>query len=311
MSAYIIRRVLYTIPILFGVSLIVFALFHLVGGDPVLQMLGKHATAEQVQELRRELGFDLPKVEQYFVYLKQIFTMDFGRSYATRQQIGEMIMDGIGPSFSLAATGFSVTLVLSLLVAMFSAYYRGQLIDKIVVLVCVAGMSISSLAYILFGQYFLAYKLNLFPVSGYESGFPYNMPYLMMPVLIWVTVSLGWDVRFFRTSILDETYKDYVRTARAKGLSEKVVFFKHILKNSMIPIITYIVIQIPFLILGSFLLESFFSIPGIGSITIEAITNSDFPVLKAMTTLISILMVIGNLVTDILYTVVDPRVRLR
>ena len=310
MAAYILRRLLYTIPILFGVSLIIFSLFHLVGGDPVLQMLGKNASPEQVQELREELGFDQSKPQQFLNYLKQVATFDFGRSYATRQRISEMVLAGVGPSFSLAASGFIVTLILAIFIAMLSAYYRGKPIDRIIVLICVGGMSVSALAYILFGQYFLAYKLNLFPVSGYESGFPYNLPYLIMPVIIWVTVGLGWDVRFFRTSILDETYKDYVRTARSKGLSEKKVFFKHVLKNSMIPIITYVVIQIPFLILGSFLLESFFSIPGIGSITIDAITNSDFPVLKAMTTLISIMMILGNLATDVLYTMVDPRVRL-
>ena len=311
MTGYVIRRILYTIPILFGVSLIIFFLFHWVGGDPVLQMLGKHATPDQVAELRHELGFDQPKWKQYLDYLGQLATFEFGRSYSTRQRISEMILDGIGPSFLLASLGFLITLSLAIIIALVSAYYRGKWIDRAVVLICVAGMSVSALAYILFGQYFLAYKLGWFPISGYEKGFPQNLAYVAMPVIIWVMVGLGWDVRFFRTSILDETYKDYVRTARSKGLSEKKIFLKHILKNSMIPIITYVVIQIPFLILGSFLLESFFSIPGIGSITIDAINNSDFPVLKAMTTSISVLMIFGNLMTDILYTLVDPRVRLQ
>jgi peptide/nickel transport system permease protein len=171
-------------------------------------------------------------------------------------------------------------------------------------------MSITALAYILFGQYFFGFKLGWFPISGFENGWPERLQYVAMPAMIWVLVGLGADVRFYRTAFLDETGHDYVRTARAKGLSEAPIFFKHVLMNSLIPIITYVVIEIPFLITGSFLLESFFGIPGLGSITIDAINNSDFPMLKAMTTLEAMLFILGNLASDILYTWVDPRVRL-
>ena len=183
--------------------------------------------------------------------------------------------------------------------------------DKVTVILCVFGMSVSMLAYILFGQYFFAYKIGWFPISGYESTWPERLQYVAMPMIIFIVVSLGYDVRFYRTAILEETNQDYVRTARAKGLSEPRILFKHVLKNSMIPILTNIVIEIPLLILGAFLLESFFGIPGLGSITIDAVHNSDFPVIKAMTTLGAMLFIIGNLMTDVMYTLVDPRVSLR
>ncbi|MEK6706419.1 MAG: ABC transporter permease [Candidatus Poribacteria bacterium] len=311
MFEYIVRKLLQTIPTIFGVALIIFILFNLVGGDPTYQMLGKHANQKQIQELRHEYGFDQPKYIQFVQYLKQIVTFDFGRSYATKQPIGKMILRGIGPSLTLAIPAFLLTTFLSVIIGLFVSYFRGTFTDKSVVVACVFGMSLPMLAYILFGQYFLAYKLGWFPISGFEVTFPERFEYVMLPILIWVSVSVGYDVRFYRTAILEEVGQDYVRTARAKGLSEPRVFMKHVLKNSMVPILTNLVIEIPMLILGSFLLESFFGIPGLGSITIDAIHNSDFPIIKAMTTLQALLFIFGNLATDILYTVVDPRVRLK
>jgi peptide/nickel transport system permease protein len=222
-----------------------------------------------------------------------------------------MIGEGIGPSLSLMVPAFFLTTILSVVIGLWVAYYRGRAIDRIVVILCVFGMSLPMLGYILFGQYFFAYKLGWFPISGYEAAWPDRIQYILMPMFIFVIVSLGYDVRFYRTAILEETTEDYVRTARAKGLSEPLVFFRHVLRNSMVPILTNIVIEIPLLILGAFLLESFFGIPGLGSITIDAVHNSDFPVIKAMTTLVAFLYILGNLATDILYTVVDPRVRLK
>ncbi len=311
MLPYIFRKLLSTIPTLFGVALIVFILFNMVGGDPTYQMLGRHANAKQVEELRHEYGFDQPKYIQFGQYLKQIITFDYGRSYATKQPINQMIKDGIGPSLSLMIPSFFITTLLAVSLGLLVAYFRGKWIDKLVVILSVFGMSVSMLAYILFGQYFLAYKLGWFPISGYETAWPDRLQYLLMPMIIFVVVSLGYDVRFYRTAILEETSQDYVRTARAKGLTESRIFFKHVLKNSMIPILTNIVIEIPLLILGAFLLESFFGIPGLGSITIDAVHNSDFPVIKAMTTLDAILFILGNLATDIMYTLVDPRVSLK
>jgi peptide/nickel transport system permease protein len=310
MLVFIIRRLLSTIPTIFGVALITFVLFNMVGGDPVYMMVGKHANPVQIAEIRHEYGLDQPTYVQFGVFLKQIVTFDFGRSYATRRQISDMILEGVGPSLTLAIPAFGLTTLLAILTALFVAYFRGTWLDKGVVVLCVFGMSLSSLAYILFGQYVFAYKMGLFPISGFEYGWVERWEYVALPVLIWIAVSLGYDVRFYRTAVIDETTQDYVRTARAKGLTEKEIFLKHVLKNSMVPIITNVVIQIPLLILGSLLLESFFSIPGLGRITIDAVQNSDFPVIKAMTILESVLFIFGSLVTDILYTLVDPRVRM-
>ena len=311
MWVYLIRRLLNTIPTLFGVALLIFVLFNLVGGDPTYQMVGRHANTQQIAELRHEYGFDQPKYVQFGLYLKQIVTFDFGRSYATKEPISRMIANGIGPSLTLAVPAFLLTTVLSILIALFVAYFRGRWADKLIVILCVFGMSLPMLAYILFGQYFLAYKLGWFPISGFDREWPERFGYIMLPLIIWVMVSLGYDVRFYRTALLEEVGQDYVRTARAKGLAEGPVFLKHVLKNGMVPILTNVVIEIPLLVLGSFLLESFFGIPGLGSITIDAVHNSDFPVIKAMTTLEAMLFIFGNLATDIFYTVVDPRVRLK
>ncbi len=307
MWAYIIRRLIYSVPILFGVALVVFALFNLVGGDPAVLLLGKHATAERVAMVRTELGLDRPMVVQFGDYLKQIVTFDFGKSYTTREEISTKILNGLGPTLCLTIPAFFLTAIISLLIALVVSYYRGRMIDRLSIIFFVFLMSMPALAYILFGQYILASKLGWFPISGYGSSWSERAYYLALPVLISVFLNLGSDIRFFRNSIIEEVGQDYVRTARAKGLAEKWVYLKHVLKNSMIPVITYVVIQIPYLVLGSLLLESFFSIPGLGGMTVEAVNNSDFPVLKAMTTVISLLYILTTLLTDVLYRLVDPR----
>jgi peptide/nickel transport system permease protein len=311
MFVYVVRRILGTIPILLGVALVVFTLFNLVGGDPVYQMAGKHANAQLIAELRAEYGLDRPLPAQFLNYLKQIVTFDYGRSYATKREISDMILNGLGPSLTLTVPAFVITTVLAVLLALVVAYFRGRWIDKVFLVACVVGMSAPMLAIILFGQYVLAYRMGWFPISGFEFGWPERFEYVALPALLWVMVSLGGELRFFRTAILEEAGQDYVRTARAKGLSDRRVFLKHVLKNSMVPIITNVVIEIPMLILGAFLLEGFFGIPGIGSLVIDAIHNSDLPVIKAMTTLVAILYVVGQLATDVLYAVFDPRVSLK
>jgi peptide/nickel transport system permease protein len=310
MGSYILRRFLYSLPIIFGVSLVVFSLFHLVGGDPAILLLGKHATAERVAMVRQELGLDRPLPVQFVQYLKEIVTFDFGKSYTTREVIKDKILAGIGPTLSLSIPAFILTAILSLSIALFVSYYRGRWIDRVALVFFVFIMSMPGLAYILFGQYILASKLGWFPISGYSSNWSERASYLALPVIISVVLNLGSDIRFFRNSIIEEVTQDYVRTARAKGASEHLVYLKHVLKNSMIPVLTYIVIQIPYLVLGSLLLESFFAIPGIGGMTIEAVNNSDFPVLKAMTTVISMIYIVTTALTDILYHLVDPRMSL-
>lgn len=323
MGAYIIRRSLYTIPLVLGVSLLVFVLFNLVGGDPTYMMLGKHATPEAIENLREQLGLNRPLYQQFFFQLKQQLTFDFGRSFSDRQLISQKLADGVGPSLALTAPAFIFGLFISITIALVVCYNRGSRLDRFVVFCTVAMMSITSLAYIIAGQYFLAFEFRLFPISGWESiqsgleddlGFmgalAQTLSFLYLPWIIWIITGLGADVRFYRTVILDEVSQDYVRTARAKGNSEPVVFFKHILKNAMIPIITRVVIAIPFLYTGSLLLENFFGIPGLGSLSVSAIGNSDFPVIKAVTFLGALLFIVFNLLTDICYAAVDPRVKL-
>jgi peptide/nickel transport system permease protein len=307
MWAYTIRRLLYSVPILFGVALVVFALFNVVGGDPAQMLLGKHATAERVEAVRHELGLDRPMHIQFVNYLKEIVTFDFGKSYTTREEIRTKIIDGFVPTLCLSVPAFFLTALFSLGVALVVAYFRGRWIDRLSVVFFVFLMSMPGLAYILFGQYILASKMGLFPISGYGTGWDDRAHYLALPVLISIFLNLGSDIRFFRNSVIEEVNQDYVRTARAKGLGEFLVYIKHVLKNSMIPVITYVVIQIPYLVLGSLLLESFFSIPGLGGMTVEAVNNSDFPMLKAMTTVISIIYILTTILTDVLYRLVDPR----
>jgi peptide/nickel transport system permease protein len=294
-----------------GVCLVIFTLFNLVGGDPTYEILGKHATAAQVTELRQQLGLDRPLLWQFGDYLRRVATFDFGESPITHQRISEMIRTGLPASLSLAIPAFIIETILGLLLALLVSYARGTWLDRTVVVLCVMGMSISALAYILFGQYVLAYWAGLFPISGYDPDWLGRIRYLALPVLIWVTVSLGINVRVFRTFVLDEVNQDYVRTARAKGVPEYKILLQHVLKNAMIPVITYVVIQIPFLMTGSFLLESFFGIPGLGNITIDALRSSDFAVIRAMTTVHTLLFIGANLATDFLYGMVDPRVRLQ
>ncbi len=311
MTKYIIRRLLYMIPVLMGVSLIIFLLFNLVAGDPTAVLLGKNATARQMEELRQQLGLNKSLFAQYLDVLKSAFTFEFGRSWATKQEITYMIKQGAYPSLCLTIPAFFISTVLSLLISLVVAFYRGKGIDLFIRFVCIAGMSVSALAYILGFQYFFAFQLGWFEISGFEYGFPEFVPYIALPAIIWILLSLGPDVRFFRTVILDEIYQDYVRTARAKGVPEIMVLLKHVLRNALIPIITYVVIQIPYLILGALLLESFFSIPGLGGITLNALNSSDFPVIKAMAILSSVIFIVFSLISDILYTFADPRVKLK
>jgi peptide/nickel transport system permease protein len=308
---YIVRRILYLIPVLLGVCLLIFVLFNVAGNDPAASLLGKNATAEQLLEVREELGLNKPMIEQYFDVVKSAFTFDFGRSWTTKQKITDMLAAGAMPSLTVSLPAFVISTILGVIFAMLVAHYRGTGVDNFVRVAAIAMMSISSLVYILFFQWLFAYKLNLFEIMGYEEGFPYFIPYIILPVIIWVIVSIGPDVRFFRTIFLDEMYQDYVRTAKAKGLSDKKVLFKHILRNAMIPILTYTVVQLPFLLMGALLIESFFGIPGLGDMTISALNSSDFPVLKALAILSAVAYVIFTMIQDILYTLVDPRVKLR
>jgi peptide/nickel transport system permease protein len=311
MLKYVSRRLVYMVPILFGVTLLTFVLFNVVGGDPAAQAAGRHASEEQIQIFRKELGLDRPLPMQYLFFLQQIATLDFGRSWATKQEILTMFSDGVGPSLSLTLPAFLLAQIITIALALLLARYRGTHFDRATKISCLALMSMSSLVYILWGQYVLAFQWGLFPISGWDASLTGRWEYLGLPILIFVLLSLGGNILFYRTVFLDEIYHDYVRTARAKGLGETTILFRHVLRNALIPIITRVVLQMPFLILGSLLLESFFGIPGVGNLVVSAIQNADFPVLKAMTFLTAALYMVFQLISDVLYAVVDPKVQLR
>ena len=312
MIAYIIRRLLYTIPIVFGVLLLTFVLFNIVGGDVTDQIAGKSASKETQEEVRREYGWDKPLFlswdSQFINHLKNAATFNFGRSWIDREPIIDKIRQGAGPSLSLTVPMFFGTLIISVSLALIVAFMRGTIVDAVIVVISVAGMSIPFLSFILFGQYFLAFKWGLFPVYFWPS---LSTPqYVALPILIGIAAGLGGNLRFYRTDMLDEVHNDYVRTAFAKGLTTRRVLFKHVLKNAMIPIITQVVLAIPFLFLGSLLLERFFGIPGLGYLMIEAISARDYQVINAITYIGAILFVVFNLITDICYALVDPRISL-
>lgn len=298
------------IPVFAGITLLTFFLFNIFGGDPALRFAGKHATPEMIQNIRVELGLDKSVVEQYFNFLKQIITLDFGRSWASQQQISTILGDGVGASLCLAVPIYIFSVIFSVGLALLAIFYRGKFIDKLTMVSSLGLMSVSSLVYIILFQYLLSFKLGLFPISGWDPSWVDRWSYLILPWIIMFILNLGPSVLVYRSVIADEAYQDYVRTARAKGLSSFMVFTKHILKNAMIPIVTIIVIELPFVLTGTFLVEHFFSIPGLGGLMIKAFQDSDFPLIKAMTVIISILYMFLNLLADVLYAWFDPRIKL-
>ena len=309
MLAYTIRRLLYMFPVLLGVAALVFSLFNTVGEDPVRVALGQHATPESIADLEAQWGLDQPLYKQFLDFLVQIATFDYGRSYDTGEKLSDMFAAGAPVSLSLTLPPFVIGLILNVSLGLLIAYYRGSWLDRFSTALFIGAMSISYLAYIIGFQYVLAYRLDWFPISGYEPGIE-GLQFLLLPWIIYLVVSVGPDVRMYRTVFLDETGADYVRTARAKGVSENRMLFGHVLKNAMIPIVTYSMVAVPFLILGAFLMERFFSLPGIGDLMITAINNGDFPVLKGLTMLIAMGYSLIVLLTDIVYAWVDPRVSL-
>jgi peptide/nickel transport system permease protein len=308
--SYALRRLSFMVPVLFGVALLVFLLFHAVGEDPVRRALGQHATPEAITALRAQWGLDRSLPEQFIEFLWQVVRFDYGYSFNTNEKLSDMFAAGASVSLWLTVPPFVIGLVVNVSLGMLVAYFRGSLLDRGATTLCVMAMSISYLVYIIALQYFAGYKLGWFPVSGYAPGID-GIRYLILPWSIIVLVSMGPELRMYRTIFLDETQAEYVRTARAKGASESRALFGHVLKNAMIPIVTYTMVGIPFLILGAFLMERYFSLPGVGDLMITAIDNGDFPVLKGLTMIIAIGYSFVILLTDIIYAWVDPRITLR
>jgi len=324
MFAYILRRLLYALPILVGVNLITFALFFVVNtpDDMARMQLGiKRVTPEAIEKWKAERGYDKPllwndnaegsrKVTDTIFYNKSLrmFVGDFGSADDGRDIAAEIGLR-MGPSLAIAVPVFVLGLFVTVSFALLLVFFRATYLDFSGVVLCVAMMSVSSLFYIIGGQYLVSKVWHLVPISGYAGGLD-AAKFLILPVAIGVVSGIGSGTRWYRTIFLDEIHRDYVRTARAKGLSELAVLFRHVLGNAMIPILTGVVVVIPTLFMGSLLTESFFGIPGLGSYTIDAISAQDFAVVRAMVFIGSVLYIVGLLATDISYTLVDPRVRL-
>ena len=325
MFAYIVRRLLYAIPILIGVNLLTFLLFFVVNtpDDMARMQLGaRRVTPEAIEKWKAERGYDLPLVwnskeeslagkagKTIFAQKSvKLFAFEFGYS-EDKRDIASEIRERMWPSLALAVPVFLVGLAVCITFALLMAFFRATYLDIWGVVLCVAMMSISTLFYIIGGQYIASKTWHLVPISGYAGSFD-AWRFLVLPVVIGVISGIGSSSRWYRTLFLEEMGRDYVRTARAKGLSETVVLFRHVLKNAMIPILTGAVVVIPLLFLGSLLSESFFGIPGLGSYTIDAIQSQDYAVVRAMVFLGSVFYIVGLILTDISYTLVDPRIRL-
>jgi peptide/nickel transport system permease protein len=323
MIGYLLRRLLYAIPILVGVNLLTFALFFMVNtpDDMARMQLGvKRVTPEAIEDWKRERGYDRPLFVNasaegtarftdtiFFDKSVRLFVFDFGFSDDGRD-IGREIRERMGPSLAIALPVFVLGLFAYLCAALLLVFFRQTVLDLAGVVACVVLMSVSAMFYIIGGQYLVSKAWRLAPISGFADGAA-MVPFLLLPVVIGVVAGLGSSTRWYRTIFLDEMAREYVRTARAKGLSEMRVLFGHVLRNAMIPILTGVVVVIPSLFLGSLLFESFFGIPGLGSYTIDAINAQDFGVVRAMVFLGSVLYILGLVLTDLSYAWVDPRVR--
>ena len=309
MLKYALRRIAEVVPTTLGILLLSFVLFNVVGGSPAEVVLGKNATAESIAAFNRRWGYDKPLVlsadSQFVNFVSSLAKGDLGYSIEMNEPVKDVLLRGVGPSLALTAPILLFGTALALGLAALAAAFRGGTADKAILVGSTALMSVNYVVWVLLGQYLLSYKAGLFPVWGFEG-----VAYLVLPVAIGVVSSLGTDVRFFRTAILDEAYKPYVLTARSKGLSKAAVMFRHVLPNALIPIVTYVSLSIPWLFTGSLLLESFFGIPGLGSVSINAIHSADMAVVRAVVVLGALLYQFVNLATDLLYAALDPRVRL-
>lgn len=323
MSVYILRRIMYGLLILIGVNLFTFLLFFAVNTPDDMARLsigGRRVTADAIEKWKVERGYDKPMlinaqadgIKKYtdtifFERSVRLFVLDFGASDAGRD-IGYEVRQRAGPSLALALPTFILGLIASVAFSLLLVFFRGTYLDFWGVVLCVAMLSISSLFYIIAGQFLFSKTLRLVPLSGFAGGFD-AIRFLALPVVVALIARLGPEARFYRALFLEEVGKDYVRTARSKGLSERLVLFRHVLRNAMLPILTSTISAIPLLFMGSLIAESFFGIPGLGSFTMDAINAQDFAIVRAMVFIGSVLYIIGLILADISYTLADPRVR--
>ncbi len=312
---YAIRKLISGIPLILGVTFISFLLIVYFGPDQVWKHVSKNATIEEIESVREELGYNKPFLVRYAVYLRELVTLDFGHSDSSGERVDRLLGRTIPVSLAVILPGFVIGNLLGLALALIAAYHRSGWIDKLIMTGAVVGMSVSFLIAIIAFQLIFSssYGLDAFPVRGWDVYSPADyLRYVTVPTLATVFVALGYNTRFYRAVLVEEMTRDHVRTARAFGTQPAQLLYKNILKNSLIPIITRIMFSIPLIVIsGSLLIEQYFGIPGVGKITFDAITTGDQPVLKAVVGLTAVLFVLTLLITDLLYALVDPRVRLK
>lgn len=312
MLSYILRRVFQMIPTLAGVILLIFFLFKWFGGDPADIMAGLSATPAQIASIRAQLGLDRPVMEQLWVFVQKVFSFDWGKSWATNEPISAIFATRLPATLTIMLPILFLEVVLAIAAGMAVANVRGSLTDNMIRLITTVAMSISFLIYIVVGQYLFGFVLGWFPVQGWTDSVWKNLTiYAPLPIFLAVLVSLAPQTRLYRSFFLDEMGHDYVRTARGKGVAENTILFKHVLRNALIPILTNVSVQLPGVFIGSFLIEIFFSIPGLGREIVTAVNRSDYPVIQAATVYLAALTMMINLMTDVLYKFVDPRVVLK
>ena len=312
MAAYLIRRLWQMIPTLVGVVLLVFFLFKAFGGDPAEILGGLSASPEQINAIRQQLGLNEPWWVQLGIFLKQIVSFDWGRSWATNESVANLFATRLPATLTVMVPILILDTLLAIPIALLVAYLRGSLTDRTIMVATTVALSISFLVYVIVGQYVFAFQLGWFPVQGWTDSVATNLlVYTPLPVLLAVMVGLAPQTRLYRTFFLDEIGHDYVRTARAKGLSEPRILLTHVMRNAMIPILTNVAVSLPGIFVGSFLIEVFFSIPGLGREVLLAVNRSDYPVIQAVTVYLAVITMLVNLLTDVLYKWVDPRVVLK
>ena len=312
MLSYILRRLWQMIPTLLGVILLVFFLFKFFGGDPAEVMAGLNASPARIASLRAQLGLDKSVWEQLWVFIQQIFTFEWGKSWTTNEAISNIFATRLPATLTIMIPILVLEVILAILAGLAVAYVRGSLTDRAIMIITTVALSISFLVYIIVGQYVFGFLLGWFPVQGWSNSVWKNLlVYAPLPVILAVLVSLAPQTRLYRSFFLDEIGQDYVRTARAKGVTENTILLKHVLRNAMIPILTNVATQLPGVFIGSFLIEVFFSIPGLGREILVAVNRSDYPVIQAATVYLAFLTMVINLITDVLYKFVDPRVTLK
>jgi peptide/nickel transport system permease protein len=312
MAAYLLRRLWQMVPTLLGVVLLVFFLFKYFGGDPAEILGGLNATPEQIDAIRQQLGLDEPVWYQLWIYLKSVVTFDWGKSWATNEAVSSLFATRLPATLTVMLPILVLEVLIALPIAMWVAYRRGSIADRTIMVISTVALSISFLVYVIVGQYVFGFQLGWFPVQGWSDSLWTNLvTYAPLPVLLAVAVSLAPYTRLYRTFFLDELGHDYVRTARAKGLTENTIMFKHVLRNAMIPILTNIGLALPSVFVGSFLIEVFFSIPGLGREVLLAVNRSDYPVIQAIAVYLAVLTMLINLAVDVMFKLVDPRVVLK